>query len=127
MRKLLVFGILGLALGLAPAHAADPYCTIADANTGDDGAVGATCTITADDLPHGYLLLTPNDVRIFLDVDGNGQLEPVEGDSIVIEVSPAGADPLAGPLDLTTGANYTMQMMNGCAGVCGHIGFAGLK
>ncbi len=44
MRKLLVLGVLGLALGLAPAHAADPYCTIADANTGDDGTIGAWCT-----------------------------------------------------------------------------------
>lgn len=127
MRKLLILGVLGLALGLAPAHAADPYCAIADANLGDDGTVGAQCTITADDLEHGYVLLTPNDIRIFLDVNGNGVLEAAQGDRLVVEVSPSGMDPLVGTLDLVTGSNYTMQMINGCAGACGHIGFAAMK
>lgn len=128
MRKLLLLAaLITLALGLAPAHAADPYCVIADANMGDDGTVGAQCTLTADGNPHGYLALLPNDWDIFLDVDGDGNFEPLAGDQVIGSFSPTGFDPPAGQLTLTTGANYTVRVYNGCAGACGHVGILAVK
>ncbi|HVL33683.1 MAG TPA: hypothetical protein VM600_08920, partial [Actinomycetota bacterium] len=109
-------------LGFAPAGAAAPECVMAGAATGEDGTIGLSCTFTADTNPHGYAAAIPNDWDIFLDVDGDGKFEALDGDVLVQEFSPSEASPPAGQLPLATGKMYTVRIYNGCAGACGHIG-----
>lgn len=118
MKKLLLLAIVAvLALGLAPASAAEAQCVLADANLGADGTVAAQCVITADANPHGIVAWTPNDVAIFTDGDGDGRL-----DAEPIFEYGLGDQPVQ-TLPLQTGKDYTIRWYNNCGGpVCGHIG-----
>ena len=123
MRKVL-FAALVAALALSAGSASaveENVCLISGGETTPGDGV-ETCTFEAADAPaHGYVGATPNDFIIFIDVDGDGNLDGE--DTLLAEVSPSEFNPIAGQFSVEAGATVSVNLSHGCAGpACGWAG-----
>ena len=123
MKRLLVtIAVAGLGLALAPAQAQGTECIIGPNVEATEGNGIQHCEFHAQDVPaHGYIGLTPNDFRVYVDVNDNNAFD--EGDVEVAFVSPSGFEPIAGQLTLEAGALYDVDLYEGCVDpACGWVG-----
>lgn len=123
MKRLLVtLAVAGLGLAFVPAQAQGTECIFGPNVEATDGDGVQHCEFEAQDVPaHGYIGPTPNDFRVYVDVNENDVFD--EGDEEIASVSPSGFEPIAGQLTLEAGTVYDVDLYEGCAGpACGWAG-----
>ncbi len=126
MRLVAASALVAIALTTVPAHAQETECLFGPNVVGTDGTGREHCEFEAQDLPaHGYVALTPNGFRVYLDRNDNDRFDGRD-DELIFTRPVEGNASVVGPLTLETGTVYDVDLYEDCTPVgdpiCGWVG-----